>query len=448
MKIFEVSGAPAGVAEQLAEAPHPAGSVRARRRFLLLLTAMAVLSAMDRQILAVVIEPVKAEFGLSDLQMGLVSGLGFALSFSLLGVPLGRVADRVERRSLIAITRGLGGLVAALAAGATGFWTLMASRAGGALSDAGGGPASLSLIADLYAPAQRSRAMSVFGVGSAIGAMLALVLGSWMAQRWGWRATLATVGASAVVLALLLRVLVREPPRGAAPPMHPDAAGASAVALVWREPVARWLMVGAAFTLLAGYSFGAWNFSYLVRSHGLTLRQAGWVSGLAAIGSVAGSLAAGALADRLVRQRHARWQIGVPLCGVALALPIGLLYFALPAGQVGAAALMVTLFAFFIAWWVAPCYAALSLVVPQQRRATASAMVMLAGSIVGGGIGPIFTGALSAWLTPWLHGQALRAALICTVALMGLSVYAFWRAMRAYPAALRRMADSTAVRAP
>ena len=410
----------------------------AGRRFLLLLTAMAVLSAMDRQILAVMIEPVKAEFGLSDLQIGLVSGLGFALSFSLLGVPLGRIADRVERRSLIAWTRGLGGVVAASAAGATGFWSLMASRAGGALSDAGGGPASLSLIADLYPPASRSRAMSVFGVGAAFGAMLALVLGSAMAERWGWRVSMGAVGASVVFLALVLRGCMREPQRAAAPVLA-EASGAGAVALVWRDPVARWLMVGAAFTLLCGYSFGAWNFSYLVRTHGMSLSLAGWVSGLAAIGSIAGGLASGALADRLSRTRHEGWQIGVPLCGVALALPTGLAYFALPAGQVVAAALMVALFAFFIAAWVAPCYAALSMVVPPQRRATASAMVMLAGSIVGSGIGPIFTGVLSTWLEPWLHGQSLRVALISTVALMGVSVYAFWRAMRAYPAALRRM---------
>lgn len=415
----------------------------ARRRFLLLLTAMAVLSAMDRQLLAVMIEPVKAEFGLSDLQIGLVSGLGFAMSFSLLGVPLGRLADRVERRSLIAWTRGLGGLVAASAAGASGFWSLMASRAGGALSDAGGAPASLSLIADLYPPAQRSRAMSVFGVGAAAGAMLALVLGSAAAQYWGWRAAMAAVGAGGVLLALLLRACVREPPRApAAPAAGRDAPGAGAAALVWREPVARWLMVGAAFTLLCGYSFGAWNFSYLVRSHGLTLSQAGLVSGLAAIASVMGGLSAGALADRLVRRRGVRWQIGVPLGGVALALPVGLAYFALPAGQVVAAAAMVTLFSFFIAAWAAPCYAALSMVVPPQRRATANAMVMLAGSIVGSGAGPILTGALSTGLTPWLHGQALRAALICTVALMACSVYAFWRALRAYPAALRRMAPA------
>lgn len=389
--------------------------------------------------LAVVIEPVKAEFGLSDLQIGLVSGLGFALSFSILGVPLGRIADRRERRSLIAYTRGFGGLIAACGAGAFGFWTLMASRAGGALSDAGGAPASLSMIADLYPPHQRSRAMSVFGVGPAVGSMLALILGAWLANHWGWRIALALVGGCAVVSALLLRMLTHEPARSfQARPAEPGAVG-----LIWRQPLVRWLMVAAAFVLLAGYSFGAWNVSYLVRSHKLSLIHAGWISGLAAIGSILGGLAAGMLADRLVHRYDVRWQMGIPLLGVLCAMLIGLIYFALPAGEVIAAAVMVFMFAFFISWWVAPSYAALSLVVPEHRRATASAMVTLSGSIVGSGMGTIFTGSLSTWLTPWLHEQALRAALICAVALMCISVYAYWRAMQLYPAALRNMESST-----
>ena len=126
----------------------------------MLLTAMSALAFMDRQILSVLIQPVKTEFGLSDLQIGLVTGLGFALTFGALGVPLGRLADRRERRSLIAWCRGLGGLLAALGAASTGFWSLMFTRSGGALSDAGGTPASMSMVADLYPPAQRSRAMS------------------------------------------------------------------------------------------------------------------------------------------------------------------------------------------------------------------------------------------------------------------------------------------------
>lgn len=422
-----------------------ADTSRARHGTLFFLTALSVLSAMDRQILAVVIEPIKAEFHFSDLQIGLISGLGFALSFSVLGVPLGRIADRRERRSLVAWTRGLGGLIAALGAGAVGFWTLTASRAGGALSDAGGGPASMSMIADLYPPAQRSRAMSVFGAGAAIGAMLAMVLGAWIAQRWGWRMAFVLGGVSATLLALLLRYMTREPvrPLPASPAQLPDSSLAQAVLLVWQQPIARWIMVGCAFALLAGYSFGAWNMSYLVRSHGLSLQMAGSISGLAAIASVAGGLAAGSLADRRVASHGAQWQLGVPLIGMALALPIGMLYFALPAGAIIPAALMIAAFAFFITWWAAPTYVALSLVVPSQRRATASAMVMLAGSIVGGGIGPIFTGALSAWLTPLLHENALRVAMLCTVSLILVAVYAFWRAKRLYPDALLKMGELT-----
>jgi MFS family permease len=403
---------------------------------LLLLTAMSMLSAMDRQMLAVLIEPIKAEFLLSDLQIGLVSGLGFSLSFCLLGLPLGRIADRHERRSLVAWTRGIGGLLAAMGGASSGFWSLMGSRAGGALSDAGGAPASLSMIADLYPPAQRSRAMSLFGLGAATGSMLALVLGSWIAQQWGWRLALAIVGGSAALLALLLRMFSSEPLRAQAARSNELSQGRSSVALVWRQPVTRWIMLGAGFALLSGYSVGAWNVSYLVRSHHLTQQQAGWVAGFAALTSVFGSLVAGALTDRLVR-RHPGWQMGVPLIGVSMALPSGLLFFAMPTGQVAAATAMVGLFAFFIAWWAAPSYAALSLVVAPQRRATANAMLMLAGAIIGSGIGPIFTGSLSSWLEQWLQDQALRFALICTIAMLVFSVYAFWRALLVYPAALK-----------
>ena len=123
--------------------------------------------------LAVLLVPVKAEFGLSDLQVGLVTGLGFALTFGLIGVPLGRVADRRERRTLVAWCRGIGGALAALGATASGAWTLAFTRMGGAISDAGGGPASMSMIADLYPPESRSRAMSVFAMGASAGSLMA-----------------------------------------------------------------------------------------------------------------------------------------------------------------------------------------------------------------------------------------------------------------------------------
>lgn len=425
--------------------PGPETPVRAiaPRRVLLLLTALSALSFMDRQLLAVLTPLVQAEFGLSDLQVGLVTGLGFALTFSLLGVPLGRWADQHSRRSLIVFCRGLGALLAASGAMATGFWSLMFSRAGGAVSDAGGNPASMSMLADLYPPTQRSRAMSVFASAGSVGALLALVGGSWLASRLGWRPTLALVGAATLLLTLLLRLTVREPRRGGpaeaaapSPAAGAPAAPQGAVRAVWRAPETRWLIIAAACVLLAAYSFGAWNTALLVRHHGLALASAGWVSGAAALASMAGGLASGALTDAL-SQRDPRWQIGVPMLGVALALPAGWAYLLLPAGQVAAAVGLVVLYAFFVTWWVAPTYAAVSLVVPVRRRATASAMLLLAGSIVGAGVGPILTGWLSDRLAARAGTASLAWALAIVLAMLLPALLAFARARQAYPSALQ-----------
>ena len=408
-----------------------------RHRYTLaMLTLMSAVAFMDRQILAVLIQPVKMEFGLSDLQIGLVTGLGFALTFGLLGVPLGRLADRRERRSLIAWCRGAGGLLAALGGISLGFWSLMFTRAGSALSDAGGSPASMSMLADLYPPEQRSRAMSVFSTGGSVGALMALVLGSWLAEQYGWRTTVVIGGCGSLLLALLLRWSVHEPLRVLTAQASADAPRQGAMAAVWAQPVTRWLIVGAACALLAGYSFGAWNTALLVRRHGLSLQQAGWISGTAALLSVFGSLAAGSLTDHLAR-RDLRWQLGVPVLGLGLALPCALAYLLLPAGALAPAVVLVVAFAFFMPWWVAPTYAALSLVVPAQRRATASALVLLSGAIVGNGVGPIFTG----WLSDLIHlrtgGDGLRYALAVVVCMLLPAMLAFGCALRAYPAAHR-----------
>ena len=421
-------------------APNTAPDTAPHSRYILtLLTVMSALAFMDRQILSVLIEPVKLEFGLSDLQIGLITGLGFAITFGLLGVPLGRLADRCERRSLIAWCRGLGGLLAALGAASVGFWSLMFTRSGAALSDAGSTPGSMSMLADLYPPAQRSRAMSVFGTGGSIGALLALLLGSWLAENYGWRVTVVVAGAGSLLMALVLVLTVREPLRQASAHASP-AAGLrqpGAVAAIWAEPVTRWLVIGVAFTLLAAYSFGAWNIALMVRHHGLSLQQAGWISGASALSSISGSLVSGALTDRMVR-RDLRWQMGVPLLGLVLSLFSGVAYLLLPAGTLLLATVLMVLFAFFLPWWAAPSYAAISMVTPSQRRATANSMVLLAGAIVGNGLGPILTGWLSDVLNASLGGDGLRYAMLGMVSMILVGIFAFFRAMQAYPQAYRR----------
>ena len=424
--------------------PSPSG----RTYVLALLTLLSAVTFMDRQILAVLLQPIKHEFGFSDLQIGLITGLGFALAFGVLGLPLGRLADRYERRSLIAWCRGVGGCIAATAALAGGVGLLTASRAGAALGDAGGGAASMSMLSDLYAPHERSRVMSLFGVGSSIGALMALVIGPWLAQQWGWRVTLATIGLAAVVGAVLLRWSVREPVRqhlqaGAPAPASP-AVGRSAIALIWAEPVTRWLIVGGAFTLIAGMSLGAWNTALMVRRYDFSLQQAGWVSAMAALMAVTGSLCSGWLADKLA-QRDVRWQVGVPVLGVACAAVFALTYLLLDNDWVWLSLACMWIYSFFSPWWAAPTYAALSLVVPSTRRATASAMLLMAGALLGNGLGPILCGWFSDVLHPLTGGQGLRYAMLLMVCMLLPGLWAFVQALGHYPRAYRLAQPATPV---
>ncbi len=246
-------------------------------------------------------------------------------------------------------------------------------------------------------------------------------------------------------MALVLVLTVREPLRQATAAHASPAAGVrqpGAVAAIWAEPVTRWLVIGVAFTLLAAYSFGAWNIALMVRHHGLSLQQAGWISGASAISSITGSLVSGALTDRMVR-RNLRWQMGVPLVGLVLSLLSGVAYLLLPAGTLPIATVLMVLFAFFLPWWAAPSYAAISIVTPNQRRATANSMVLLAGAIVGNGLGPILTGWLSDVLNASLGGDGLRYAMLGMVSMILVGIFAFFRAMRAYPQAYRNAHSSS-----
>ena len=243
----------------------------------------------------------------------------------------------------------------------------------------------------------------------------------------------------------MLVLTVREPLRQATAAHASPAAGVrqpGAVAAIWAEPVTRWLVIGVAFTLLAAYSFGAWNIALMVRHHGLSLQQAGWISGASAISSITGSLVSGALTDRMVH-RDLRWQMGVPLVGLVLSLLSGVAYLLLPAGTLPIATVLMVLFAFFLPWWAAPSYAAISIVTPSQRRATANSMVLLAGAIVGNGLGPILTGWLSDVLNASLGGDGLRYAMLGMVSMILVGIFAFFRAMRAYPQAYRNAHSSS-----
>ena len=302
---------------------------------LLLLLFVYTMSFTDRQIIGILMQPIKTEFGVSDTAMGLLSGLAFALFYSALGVPMARYADHANRRNFVAYCCGAWSAMTALCGMAVGFWTLALARVGVAVGEAGGTPPSLSMVADHYPPGKRGRAMSVYMLGPQLGIIFGLALGGWIAHQYGWRQAFLWMAIPGIAAALLLRFTGVEPRRGAWEASAAGPGAGSAPAAPVREPfgaVARDLWQSKAFVRVtlaglmlgfAGYGIGVWTPSFLVRSHGLSLKDAGAAMGLlGGLAAVVGTLIAGWLSDRLAR-RDARWRLGVPVLGCVIALPAG-----------------------------------------------------------------------------------------------------------------------------
>ena len=412
---------------------------------LALLLWVYTMSFIDRQIMGILMQPIKQEFGVSDTAMGMLGGLTFALFYSALAIPFGRYADRSNRRNLVALCCAAWSAMTALCGMVSGFWTMALARVGVAVGEAGGTAPSVSMIADHYGPRQRGRAMGVYWLGPQLGILFGLTLGGWIAQHHGWRSAFIWMAIPGVLAALLLRLTGVEPRRGAWEADPGVAAPTESLRVVVRDLLASRAFVRLALAGLVmgftGYGIGIWTPAFLVRSHGMSLQGAGAVMGL--LGGVAagvGALLSGWLCDRLAR-RDRRWRLGVPLLGCFLSVPSGLAFYLLPAGdawQLGSMAVphaigFYLLFGLTAAWWTAPIYAVLSELVAPQRRATALAIFNLGLTMIGGGLGPLLVGLLSDTLVPLAGNEALRYALAITTGICYLlGMLFFWRAMLPY----------------
>jgi predicted MFS family arabinose efflux permease len=297
---------------------------------LALLLAVYTMSFIDRNIMGILMQPIKEEFRVSDTAMGLLSGLTFALFYSALAVPFGRYADRANRRNVVAGCCAAWSVMTGLCGMAAGYWSLALARVGVAVGEAGGTSPALAMVADHYPPAQRGRAMGVYWLGPQLGILLGLTLGGWIAQHHGWRAAFLWMVLPGMLLAVLLRWTGTEPRRG-----RWDAPAASApqeplpdmLRSMLASPAFRRITLGGLLMGFAGYGIGLWMPAFLVRSHGMTLQGAGIVMGLLGGAMAAlGALLCGWLSDRLSR-RDPRWRLGVPALGCLLSVPTVLAFF-------------------------------------------------------------------------------------------------------------------------
>lgn len=428
---------------QATAAPHEAYTNRYRYYVLALLTLGYVFNFVDRQVMTILIEPIKMEFGASDTQMGLLSGLAFALFYATLGIPVARLADRWSRRNVLAISMTTWSAVTALCATATGFWHLLLLRIGVGIGEAGGTPPSQSLLADYFPPEKRAFAQGILATAPNIGILVGLFGGALIAEAYGWRSVFLVFGIPGVLLAILIQLTIKEPLKVTASASEEGAGLFSTLGNIFRLPSFAHIMVGVGFTGIAGYGLGVWSPSFLVRVHNMSLVDAGLYLGLIGVfGGGLGTISSGLLVDRLAR-RDKRWQLWLPAIGIFLALPTQLAFLLWPAehrlvmGDVDVpfALVFMALSAIFASFWIAPSYAAVQNLVPQCWRTQASALMLLAINLLGMGLGPLLVGILSDLLSQF-GDSSVRYGLSIGVSLSLVGGIAYLRGSTLYARAV------------
>ena len=389
-----------------------------RRYVLVVLTATFALSHLDRQILAILLEPIKRDLQLSDTQLGALSGLVFAVFYSVLGIPFALRAVTGSRVNIIALSVTVWSAMTVACGLAQTYLQLVLARIGVAVGEAGSSPSAHAIISDLYPPKERVGAMAVYASGVNFGLFLALLGGGLAVQFLGWRWTFMLAGLPGLAVALVVWLTLRDPDR------QVQSQGSSRKRLVRRTIVAMWsdrvirhLVIGCSLTAVVGYGSVAWLPSFLIRSHQLQPAQVGmflaWAVG---IGGLAGAIAVGKLSDRLA-QRDQRWGLWCMTLALLSAKPFLFAFYLVDATQL--ALVLFLLPAVCSNVFLGPSIAAIHGRMDPSLRPIASAFLLFLMNLVGLGIGPLLAGAVSDGLAEPLGSDSLRAALV-VLQLIGL----------------------------
>ncbi|MGE0679498.1 MAG: spinster family MFS transporter [Candidatus Binatia bacterium] len=408
-----------------------------RRYALILLLAVFTSSHVDRQILAILLEPIKHELVLSDTQLGFLSGIAFAIFYATLGIPIAMWADRSNRRNIITLALATWSGMTVVCGMAANFCQLALARIGVGVGEAGSTPPSHSIIADMYPPTERATAMGTFSLGVNFGLLIGFLVGGWINQWYGWRAAFWVVGAPGLVLALLVRYTLREPPRGYAEGLqattHEAPSFRAVVSSMWSTPALRHVAAGATLASFVGYGVVLWLPAFLVRSHGLQSGVIGTVLavGFGVVGGI-GTYLGGRLADRLGR-RDIRWNVWVVGVALLLALPFTLLFYLVQATSLAFAVGAVP--ALLGGMYLGPSFALNQGLVSVRMRSVASAILLFIVNIIGLGLGPQTVGILSDAFSARYGSESLRYALLT---LAGVNV---WTAFHYFMAGRTLQAD-------
>jgi predicted MFS family arabinose efflux permease len=422
-------------------ARHRSGRFAASRGYrayvLALLVVVGVVGWLDRNVFAALLQSIKVDLALSDTQLGLLGGIAFGVFYATVGLPVAWLADRYERRSLIALAVGLWSAMTALCALAGGFGALFLARIGVGIGEAGGSPPSVSLVADYFGPERRARALGALYLQIPCGFVAGYWGGGWLDDLVGWRLTFLLIGLPGVALALLVRLTLREPPRGhseGTTDTAPTPTLATTIRFFLAQPPLRYVPLAGAVHGIGAFAAALWLPAYLMRTFAVSSTTAGaWLAIAYGLGGAVGVLVGGQLADRLVAvTRDARWYARGSAVVIAAALPCTALVYLTNQPLLAVVALVVgTLLGHM---FLGPVAALLQGLAGVRRRATAAAFYLFLVNLVSMGLGPVAVGFVSDRLGPALGNDALRYSLLAIVATTSIAASClFFVASRTLP---------------
>ena len=398
-------------------AENPAITKTYRNYVISLIWVVLWLRFVDLQIIAVLLEPIKAEFTLSDTQLGLLTGIAFAIFYATLGIPIAWLADRYSRRNIIAIAIGIWSFMTAMCGLANSFISLFLARIGVGIGEAGGQPPSYSLISDYIKQEKRSTIFALLNTSVPIGVFTGFIIGGWMNEFFGWRAAFMIVGIPGILVALLVRFTLREPPRG-----HMDV-NANITPESFRDTVNFLLqqksyihiVMGTSIVTLGAIGSGIWIPSFFIRVHGMSIPEVGtWLAFIYGGGGAAGSMLGGYLADRISAERNDhRWHMWEPAIATICILPFA--FFVYLWHDPITALLVHTGTVILMHVFMGPSYAAVQNLAGASRRAMAAALNYLILYLVALGGGPLVVGMVSDFLYARFGDESLRYSILPVV---------------------------------
>lgn len=373
-----------------------------RASLLVLILLVSAFAYVDRVIVQTLAEPIKKDLGLTDFQFGLLGGLAFAILYSTLGLPIARLAERRDRVTIISVSVAVFSVMSLLCGMATNIWTLFLCRIGVGIGEAGVQAPCTSLIGDHFPPHRRGFALTVMRLGAPVGALLGSVVAAWLARDYGWRVALMLVCAPGLVVALLFRLLLRDPPRGhsdrlaggnvAAPGATPPRTR-EVFAQMFHRLAFRHMLAGLALASMALFAGGAFTAPFFMRVHELPLTTtAFYVAILSTTASTAG-MSLGGFGIDFIARRGRHWYALLPFWGITISVPLYLAGYGLDNHVV--ALVLITIAGVFLFFHSVPTLVAFQNMVAPQQRTTAAFVYFFVSTMVGVGFGPPLLGLLS-----------------------------------------------------